>query len=159
MRDHIDMTKVDERAIVPCLDATAKQRLAAALDREGVAAASLIGSQARGEAGPLSDIDVGVWLQPSLPADDRPELRLELAGAAVRALGTGEIDVVVLNGAPALLRHRAMRDGERILERDRAARVRLETRALLEYLDTAPLRATLAEGRRRRLAEGRFGRR
>lgn len=153
------MTKVDERAVVPSVDASANRRLAAALDRDGVVAASLLGSQASGKAGPLSDIDVGVWLQPGLPADDRPELRLQLAGAAVRALGTGEIDVVVLNGAPPLLRHRAMRDGERILERDRAARVRLETRALLEYLDTAPLRATLAEGRRRRLAEGRFGRR
>jgi hypothetical protein len=86
-------------------------------------------------------------------------LALELADAAARALGTGEIDLVVLNDASPLLQHRVTRDGARILERDRAARVRLETTALLEYLDTAPLRAILREGRRRRLDEGRFGRR
>ena len=38
-------------------------------------------------------------------------------------------------------------------------RVRLETRAILDYLDTAPLRAELGRGVRRRMREGRFGRR
>ena len=90
---------------------------------------------------------------------ERAELRLELAGAAAAALGTGEVDLVLLNDAEPLLRHRAASDGRRMLDRDPRMRVRLETEALLEYLDTAPLRATLADGRRRRLAEGRFGRR
>lgn len=159
MRDDRSVTKVDERAVVPSVDAAAKERLALAFDREGVVAAILLGSQASGRAGPLSDVDVGVWLQPDLTAEDRGRLRLELTSAAVRALGTSEVDLVVLNGAPPVLQHRAMRDGERLLERDRAERVRLETQAVLEYLDTAPLRATLAEGRRRRLDQGRFGRR
>ncbi len=153
------MTKVDENAVVPAVDGPAKERLRAALDRDGVVAANLIGSQASGETGPLSDTDIGVWLQPDVSAQARAKLRLELADAAARALRTGEVDLVILNGAPPLLRHRAMRDGERLLERDPRARVRLETEALLEYLDTAPLRAMLTEGRRRRLAEGRFGRR
>jgi hypothetical protein len=47
---------------------------------------------------------------------------------------------------------------EMIVERERDERVRLETRALLEYLDTAPLRRLAGEALRRRLQEGRFGR-
>jgi len=153
------MTKLREQALVPPVDEVRRARLAGALDTAGVVAASLIGSQATGRAGPLSDVDVAVWLAPELDLHQRHERQLELIGAASRALGTDEVDIVVLNDATPLMRHRAMRDGIRLIERDRTLRVRLETRGLLDYLDTAPLRATLAEGVRRRIAEGRFGRR
>lgn len=153
------MTVVDEKARVPRLDHAALDRLACSLDREGVVAAMLIGSQARESAGPLSDIDVGVWHKPGLGPEARLQLRLDLTSAAARALGTGEVDVVLLNGATPLLRHRAIRDARRLLERDGDERVRLETRAVLDYLDTAPLRAELRRGLRRRIAEGRYGRR
>jgi predicted nucleotidyltransferase len=153
------MTVVDERARVPPLDPPALDRLAQALDREGVVAAMLIGSQARGSAGPLSDVDVGVWHEPGLDPAARLQLCLDLTTAAARALGTGEVDVVLLNGATPLMRHRAIRDARRLVERDGAERVRLETRAVLDYLDTAPLRAELRRSLRRRIAEGRYGRR
>lgn len=150
------MTKVDEHAHVPPLDAAARRRLAAALDRPGVVSALLFGSQATRRAGPLSDVDLAVWLEPS--RRDRTSLQLELTSAAAEALRTSEVQVVVLNDAPPLLRHRALRDGERLVDRDPRARIRLETNAVLEYLDTAPLRATLEAGVRHRIAEGRFGR-
>ncbi len=153
------MTVVDEKSRVPPLDAGALRRLAGALDRDGVVAAMLIGSQARGEAGPLSDVDVGVWHRPGLDPQARLQLRLRLADVAARALGTDEVDIAMLNDATPLMRHRAIRDGHRLVERDRDERVRLETRAILDYLDTAPLRAELGRGVRRRLEEGRFGRR
>jgi uncharacterized protein len=153
------MTVVDERSRVPPLDAAALERLSRALDREGVVAAMLIGSQARGAPGPLSDVDVAVWHDPGLDPDARWQLQLRLAGAASEALHTDEVDVVMLNRAPPLMQHRAIRDGRRLVERNHGERVRLETRAILEYLDTAPLRAALGRGVRRRMAEGCFGRR
>ena len=153
------MTKVDERASVPRIGSLERGRLARALDRDHVVAGMLFGSQAIGAASPLSDVDVAVWLDPDLPSEKLSALRSELALAAVEALGTDEVDLVVLNGAPPLLRHRALRGGIRLFDRDPRTRVRLETAALLDYFDTAPLRKTLADGRRRRLREGRFGRR
>jgi predicted nucleotidyltransferase len=152
------MTVVDQDARVPRLDDGALQRLAAVLDREGVIAASLIGSQARGTAGPLSDVDVAVWHTPDLDAGKRLHLRLDLAQAAARALGTDEVDIVLLNGASPLMRHRAIRDGKLLVQRDRKARVQLQARALIEYLDTEPLRAELARGLKHRIEEDRFGR-
>jgi predicted nucleotidyltransferase len=157
--DNAGMTVVDEHARVTPLDRAALERLASELDRDGVLAASLIGSQARGTAGPLADVDIAVWHDPGLDSAARLRLRLALTAAASRALGTDEIDVVLLNDATPLMRHRAIREGRRLVERDRCARVRLETRALLDYLDTAPLRAELARGQRHRMQEGRFGRR
>jgi hypothetical protein len=78
---------------------------------------------------------------------------------AARALHSDEVDLVILNDAPPLLSHRVLRDGLLLLERSRTERVRFETRAVLEYLDTKPLRKELELGVRRRLAEGTFGRR
>jgi predicted nucleotidyltransferase len=153
------MTVVDEKSRVPPLDAAALERLGRALDREGVVAAMLIGSRARGTVGPLSDVDVAVWHEPGLDPRARFDLQLDLVGDAARALHTDEVDVILLNYAPPLMRHRAIRDGKRLVERDHDERVRLETRAILDYLDTAPLRAELGRGVRQRMKEGRFGRR
>jgi predicted nucleotidyltransferase len=150
------MTKVDERTLVQRVDSGARERLALALDRDPVAAAYLFGSQASGAAGALSDVDLAVALAPGA---DRAAAHSDLLIAVIEALGTDEVDLVILDGAPPLLRQRVLRDGVRLVDRDPRARVRFETRALLDYLDTAPLRGVLAAGRRRRLEEGRFGRR
>ncbi len=151
------MTKVDHAAAVPPLDGAGRERLAHALDRAPVVAAYLFGSQAAGAAGPLSDIDVAVATDS--PTDARQALRVELLRRATEALGTDEVDLVLLDAAPPLLAHRVLRDGELLVDRDPRGRVAFETHALLQYLDTATLRETLAAGRRERLAEGRFGRR
>jgi len=153
------MVVVNEQSRVPPLDEAALERLRAALDREGVVAAMLIGSQARGNPGPLSDVDIAAWHDPELDSRGRFDLQVDLASDAGHALDTDEVDVVLLNNAPPLMRHRAIRDGKRLVERDHDERVRLETRAILDYLDTASLRAELGRGVRRRMEEGRFGRR
>lgn len=153
------MTKVDERAKVPPVDAAARERLAEVLDRDGVVAAMLIGSQARGNPGPLSDIDIAYWHDPALEPDAAWRLRLDLIGAAEEALRTSEIDMVPLNEAPPLMQQRSIREAVSLVERDPDEKVRLETRAVLHYMDTEPLRLTLREGMRRRIEEGRFGRR
>lgn len=153
------MTHIDAGPEPIRLDEGGVERLRAALDRDAVAAAYLFGSQAAGTAGPLSDVDVAVWAQPELDADGRMALRLELMDGAATALGTTEIDVVMLDDASPLLRHRAWRGGRLLVDREPAVRVRGEARALVEYLDTAPLREELARGLEHRLAEDRFGRR
>ena len=141
------------------IDAAYRGRLRDALDRDQVAAAYVFGSQARGNPGPLSDVDLGVWAAPGLTGRERFELRLKLAASAQQALGGAAVDLVVLDDASPLLRHRAWRDGELLLDRDPRTRVRDEARALVEFLDTKPLREQTAAGVSNRMAEGRFGRR
>lgn len=136
-----------------------RKRLASALDRDGVAAAYVFGSQARGEAGPLSDVDVAVWAAPNMLPRERFELRMRLTSAATKALAGERVDLVVLDDASPLLRQRAWRDGRLLIDRDPVTRVRDEARALVEFLDTKPLREQMAAGVRNRIAEGRFGRR
>jgi len=153
------MTVADQRSRVPTLDANAMARLTSALDRPEVVAAFLIGSQARGSAGPLSDVDVAVLHVEGLTSSERLELRLALGSAAGAALGTAEVDIVLLNGAPPLLRHRALRDGIRLIDHSPAGRIDFEVRTLNDFVDTEPLRRLLSRRLRKSIAEDSFGRR
>jgi predicted nucleotidyltransferase len=102
---------------------------------EPVVVAYLFGSRARGDAGPLSDVDVAVLLEGDFSPGDALALRLRLMEAIGRALGVERVDVVVLNGAPYLLQHRVIRDGRVFFCRDELTRVRYEFRVLRDYLD------------------------
>lgn len=159
LRDHRRMTRLDDRGRSPRVDEAALGRLGEALTQEPVLAAYLFGSQAAGTAGPLSDVDIAVWVRPeALREDSELELRLRLASAAAEVLGTEEVQVAILNYAPPLLKHRALAGGVLLVDRDPGLRIRLTVGALLDYLDTRPLREQRARGVRERLRAGTFGR-
>jgi predicted nucleotidyltransferase len=131
------MVRIDDRGPAMLLDAERRRALAELFGRHpDVVAAYLFGSQARGDAGPLA----------------------ALSAEAGSLLGTDDVELVVLNGAPPLLAQRVIRDGELLAERSALTRVRLENEAIIRYLDAIPLREELGCGLERRLAEGAFGR-
>ncbi len=123
---------------------------------ERVDCAWLFGSTARGEAGPLSDVDVAVLLSPSLA----PQERLDVAAALWENLERRcpRVDLVILEEAPPALRHRVFRDGILLIERDERRRVAFETRAIQEYLDFRHLAEIYDRALIARAAEGRLGR-
>ncbi len=125
---------------------------------DDVVAAYLFGSQARGEAGPLSDVDLAVWLDPAAERERSWKREIALMGAAGKVLRTTEVQIVILNDAPPLLAHRVLRDGIVLADSDPFHRVRFETDAVIRYLDTIPLREELSRGLRQRMAEGTYGR-
>lgn len=132
--------------------------LAAALERRGAAieCAWLFGSVTRGEAGPLSDIDVGILFADSLPADARLEAAAAVAGEVQRLDGP-LVDITILNEAPPALRHRVVRDGRLLLARDDLRRVEFEVRAIREYLDFLPVLERYDRALLKRAREGRLG--
>jgi len=109
--------------------------LSALFAGQPVAVAYLFGSQARGDAGPLSDVDVAVLLDGGTSPGEALALRLRLMEAIGRALCIERVDVIVLNDAPYLLQHRVIRDGRVLYCPDELARVRYEFRVLRDYLD------------------------
>jgi len=121
-----------------------------------VDSAWLFGSVARGEAGPLSDVDVAVLLDPVIAPHDR----MPIAAALVEELERrcGRVDLVLLEEASPLLRHRVFLHGILLLERDARRRVAFEARAIQEYLDFQPLAAIYDRALIARAAEGRLGR-
>jgi len=135
------------------------QRLADALAaRPEILDGYLFGSHARGEASAHSDLDVAVYVDPSLAPASAFGYEAELTSALMSALGTNRIDVVVLNGAPPLLHHRVLRDGVRVLARDLAATTTREGAALSRYCDYVPQLSKIERAASARVRDGEFGR-
>ena len=95
----------------------------------------LFGSRARGRARPDSDYDVAVLLDEETAQKERGRVVRDLAGALGRAVPSHLLDIVVLNDAPVLLRHRVLQGGVLLLERLPIDRIRFVTKTLREYQD------------------------
>jgi len=124
---------------------------------EGISAAILFGSRAKGTPRPNSDLDVAILPD---PASTRPRHRL--IGAVAVALANfapeGRVDVVLLDDAPELLRHRILSGGLRLICRDERAWRDLVVGTLREHGDREHYRDLLRKGLQKRLMEGRdFG--
>ncbi len=111
--------------------------------------AYLFGSQASGQAGPLSDMDVAVYLDRRV----KPRTyRLILMEKLAKLLKRDDLDLVVLNQAPPLLGQQIIKYGKPLKD-DAPRRIPFEAEVIRQYLDTAHLRqvqrAALAENIRK----------
>ncbi len=125
--------------------------------RPEVLEAYLFGSHGRGEAGPLSDVDVAVTVDQARCQEAGFGVQAELTAVLMQALGRDDVDVVVLNRAPPLLAHRAVTEGVRLFSRDLAATTTREGRILSRYCDLVPHLAKVDRLSRSRTLRGDFG--
>ncbi|MHC1605395.1 MAG: type VII toxin-antitoxin system MntA family adenylyltransferase antitoxin [Candidatus Methanofastidiosia archaeon] len=102
--------------------------------QEHVKLAYLFGSVAEGKEGKLSDVDIAVFLDESLRKKDMFNLQLKLASGLTTILKTDNIDLIVMNNAPLLLRYNIIRHGK-ILKHDMETKIRIEKEILSNYLD------------------------
>ena len=145
------MVTADTHGILKILDAALQPRAE-------ILEAYLFGSTATGATHAHSDVDVAVYLADRQPAGSVFGYAADLAAALMSALGTNRVDVVVLNGAPPLLYHRVLRDGQRILSRNLRATATREGYALSRYCDYVPQLAKIEAAHAARIAAARFGR-
>ena len=130
------------------------QRLAALPE---VRLAYLYGSRVKGPIRPASDLDIAMLVDDRLaatPGEINRTIR-RLAGRLSGEIPSDLLDIVLLNTAPALLRHRVLRDGSLLHTRSETERVRFAIRAIRDYQD---MELRLAEHRRRRIARLKGGR-
>lgn len=120
------------------------ERLRRVLEAEhDVAYAILFGSGARGALRPASDVDIAIELRPGAPRDNVTLGRLT---ARLESAAERQVDVVLIDTAPAPLAYRIFRDGRILLDTDRTALVARKARVILEYLDFKPVEERCAEG-------------
>jgi predicted nucleotidyltransferase len=120
--------------------------------------AYLFGSHGRGTANALSDVDVAVLLDGQLSPLAQGEAHVRLMGDLMSLLRCDDVDVVVLNRASLLLRHRVLRDGRLLFAAHEQDRVHFAEDTLWRYLDHRYMYDVLDEAMVARLREGRFGR-
>ena len=126
------------RRYTPAMDCLAIERrlrdfFASRAEAEGIAAAYLFGSVARGAARPDSDVDVGVLYSGEPP---RGLDAFELVGEIEDLLGL-PVQVVTLDSAPPDLVHRVLR-GKLLVDRDPSRRLRFTVKAENEFFDIQP---------------------
>lgn len=127
--------------------ATAVSDLAAALAaRPEVVTAYVFGSTIHGAAAPR-DLDVAVVVRPPAGLDALLRVQVELERAVAVP-----IDLHDLERLPVDLAFRVVREGEVLVDRDPAARVRREIELLHAYHDFAPHLERIRAGTRQRLA-------
>lgn len=126
--------------------------------RGEVLLAYLFGSTARGDSRPDSDVDIALLVDRAALGPEAGTHRASLLTELTRCLGRNDVDIVLLNDAPAILCHRVLRDGQLILSRDDSTRVSFTEQAMRRYYDTAYLRRLTADAVSRSIRDGTFGR-
>ena len=94
--------------------------------------AYLFGGLAAGPVRPLSDVDIAVYLN---DVRDLAEYKLSLLGAITDALGTEELDLVILNTASISIAGRILQNKQVLVENDPARRHAYESLTLREFFD------------------------
>lgn len=122
-----------------------------------VSCAWVFGSVARGDASCRSDLDVAVLLGQPPTREDVDALRA-MAAALEPYAPSRRVDVVMLGPQGPIFRHRLLREGRLVLDRDPTRRIDFEARTISEYLDWKPTHdiamASTLEGLRARFARG-----
>ncbi|MBI2354474.1 MAG: nucleotidyltransferase domain-containing protein [Deltaproteobacteria bacterium] len=94
--------------------------------------AYLFGGLASGVQRPLSDVDIAVYLD---NCRHKAEVKLELIGTVSDALGTDEIDLLILNDAPVSLAGRILKNRRLLVDRLPFLRHAFESRVMREFFD------------------------
>ena len=130
------------RTLAPVFDADRRVRFA-----------FVFGSVAAGTAGPGSDVDLAVSVEPrgTLLEDAR------LHDALVETLGREDVDLVVLEDAPLWMQYRIVA-GRPVFSRDDVARVRFRASVEQRFLDFKPYHDAYLAAVHRRAREGRLSR-
>jgi len=134
-----------------------KKSLEKIFKKERVILAYLFGSAARRKMGPLSDIDIGVLFSEKIKKENYFDKGLELASKIDKTLGIYKTEVVCLNQAPPLLRHRVVFYGILIFFLDAELKRDFELRVLQEYEDFKYHLETAYKIMRKQIKEGTFG--
>lgn len=119
------------KSMTPDID---REKLERTSHRYGLDLVVVFGSQATGNAGPGSDVDVAVRMD---HRDwDNPTIELDLIGELVDALGeNNDVDVAFLNGASPLLLFEVARTGIPVYQREPTAFFEFQSYAARRYYD------------------------
>ena len=139
-------------------DQNQKDELNKIFRENDVCLAYLFGSAAKGEPGPLSDLDFAILFSKDAPQEKYFKAELNIAGEIGSLFKINRVDVINLATVNnPLLKHNAVFGGEVIFSTDQKIKFAVERKIMMEYEDTKQLRETAYSILRRQIKDGRFG--
>ena len=94
--------------------------------------AYIFGGLAKGKIGPLSDIDIAVYLGST---ENLAENKIQIFDRLTDVLGTDELDIVFLNVASISIIGRVLQNKQVLVDKNPAARHAFESLALRQFFD------------------------
>lgn len=102
---------------------------------EHVELAYLFGSYSKGKQGPLSDIDIGVYLSSKLTEAERIDKRLSLTAELASLLKTDKIDLTIMNDASPVINFEIIKPNTPVFIKDEDLKLDVEQEIMSRYLD------------------------
>jgi len=102
------------------------------MEDKNIIFAYLFGGLAKNDVHPLSDIDLAVYLKHT---DELTAYKLQLFNKMTDAIGTSEMDLIILNTAPISLTGRILQNREVLLDKEPFFRHAFESLKLREFSD------------------------
>jgi len=96
--------------------------------------AYLFGSQAKDQSTTLSDVDIAIFIDRTMPKSERFDIRLRLSNN-LSAITKRTVDLIVMNDIPIQLAYEIIKHGKVLLCKDRDAMIDVEVEILSKYLD------------------------
>lgn len=128
--------------------------------REEIIAAFVFGSLARGTEGTLSDVDIAVLLDEAVQTEESGfSYAADLAADLIKALHRNDVDVVLLNTSPPLLKDQVLRSGRILFCRSAIRLSEFRLKAFNEFQDWLPFLSVQQQYISKRLETGEFGKR
>ncbi len=107
--------------------------------RKEVSALYLFGSSVKGNGTYDSDIDIAVLIDDRrLKSRNYDNVKKEYYRASP-TFSLRPVDIVILNTASPYLKHRILKTGEILFDRNRKLRINFTTKVILEYIDFRPI--------------------
>ncbi len=103
--------------------------------REYVELAYLFGSHSKGKQGPLSDIDIGVYLSSKPTKAERIERRLDSTAELAGLLKTESIDLIIMNDASPVISFEIIKPNIPVFIKDEDLKLDVEQKIMSLYLD------------------------
>ena len=108
--------------------------------REEISFAFLFGSTANDKTTGISDIDIAVMLDESKISKTKNPYgyKAELLAKLISELSFNDIDLIILNEAPLLLKHRIVQSGREIHTKDEKLSTEFRLKVMEQFLDLKP---------------------
>ena len=105
--------------------------------QEEIEIAYIFGSIARGTESALSDIDIAILIDDQQINEDkfRYGYKAEILADLMKILKKNNVDLVILNEANTLLRHRVLYHGKLIYSKNEKKRIAFQTTTIDKYVD------------------------
>lgn len=128
------------------IDLIAQKLIEYLKDRREILFAYIFGSTAAKTAHKFSDIDIAIFINENMidENDYRYGYQSEILTDLMHQLKTDKVDLVILNSAKALLRHRVIYFGKLIYSKDEKTRVKFQVDTINRYMEYKSLQKKIS---------------